>query len=177
MGRIVIELSQPEVVSSYRNDMSTSTQALDQAEVRGKNKMQADADPVEQLLWAVEALKAGGMNKQQVFAIAAKMWMMPSPLQLKAVQARRKIRIGPVMPRQSQPILTLHLGKIRKPMQCLPTRSLVRLARILKLQSTCPKGAGSFTLSTCRCPRHFRSWPKGGILNPSSLGPFIVLFQ
>lgn len=62
LGRIVIELSQPEVVSSYGNDMSTATQTLDQAEARGKNKVGIGADPVEQLLWAVEALKAGGVQ-------------------------------------------------------------------------------------------------------------------
>ncbi|KAF5933893.1 hypothetical protein HYC85_030064 [Camellia sinensis] len=72
LGRIVIELSQPEMASSYGNDMPTSTQTLDQAEARGKGKMKADADPIEQLLWAVEALKAGGMNQQQISAIVAK---------------------------------------------------------------------------------------------------------
>ena len=72
LGRIVIELSQPEMASSYGNDISTSTQTLDQAEARGKDKMKADADPIEQLLWAVEALKAGGMNKQQISAVVAK---------------------------------------------------------------------------------------------------------
>ena len=67
----MIELSQPEVVSSYGNDMSTTTgfrsdiatQTLDQAEARGKNKVGTDADPVEQLLWTVKAFKVGGMNK------------------------------------------------------------------------------------------------------------------
>ena len=58
LGRIVIELSQPEVASSYSNDVSTTTgfcsdvvtQTLDQAEARGKNKVRTDANPVEQLL-------------------------------------------------------------------------------------------------------------------------------
>ena len=34
--------------------------------------MKTDTDPIEQLLWAVEALKAEGMSKQQVFAVVAK---------------------------------------------------------------------------------------------------------
>ena len=34
--------------------------------------MKADADPIEQLLWAVEALKAEGMNKQQISAVMSK---------------------------------------------------------------------------------------------------------
>lgn len=50
LGRIVIELRQPEVASNYNNDVSTSTQTLNQDEVRGKNKMRVDADPIEQLL-------------------------------------------------------------------------------------------------------------------------------
>ena len=68
LGRIVIELSQPEVASSYSNDLSATTglrsdavtQPPDQADARGKIKKKADADPIEQLLRAVEALKAGG---------------------------------------------------------------------------------------------------------------------
>ena len=68
LGWIVIELSQPEVASSYSHDMSATTglrsevatPTLDQSEARDKNKMKADVDPIEQLLWAVEALKAGG---------------------------------------------------------------------------------------------------------------------
>ncbi|GMP99647.1 hypothetical protein CsSME_00047042 [Camellia sinensis var. sinensis] len=72
LGRIVIKLSQPEMASSYGNDISAPTQTLDQAEARGKDKAKVDADPIEQLLWAVEALKAGGMNKQQISTVVAK---------------------------------------------------------------------------------------------------------
>ena len=80
LGRIVIELSQPEVASSYSHDMSATTglrsevatQTLDQAEAGGKDKMKADADPIEQLLWAVEALIVRGMNKQQISVVVAK---------------------------------------------------------------------------------------------------------
>ena len=46
MGRIVIALNQPELATNYGNDISTSTQTLDQAEARGKDKMKADADPI-----------------------------------------------------------------------------------------------------------------------------------
>ncbi|KAL7171472.1 hypothetical protein ACSBR2_036179 [Camellia fascicularis] len=70
LGRIVIELNQPELASN--NGISSPTQTLDQVEARGKDKMKADADPIEQLLWAVEALKAAGMNKQQVSAVVTK---------------------------------------------------------------------------------------------------------
>ena len=70
------------------------------------------------------------------------------------------------MPKQFLPLPTLHQRNIRKPRQCLPTLSLVRLARILNLQSTCPEGTGSFTLSICHCQRHFRSLPKRGHLKP-----------
>ncbi|KAF5932868.1 hypothetical protein HYC85_029039 [Camellia sinensis] len=80
LGRIVIELSQPEAIPSSDNGMSTTTglrsdvatQTFYPAEASGKNKMKVDTDPYEQLLWAIEALKAGGLNKQQVFAVAVK---------------------------------------------------------------------------------------------------------
>ncbi|KAF5933217.1 hypothetical protein HYC85_029388 [Camellia sinensis] len=49
-----------------------ATQTFHQAETSGKNKMKVDTDPYEQLLWAVEALKARGLNKQQVLAVAVK---------------------------------------------------------------------------------------------------------
>lgn len=57
LGRIVIELSQPEAVSSSGNDMSTTTglrtevatQTTHQAEASGKNKMKVDTDPYGQL--------------------------------------------------------------------------------------------------------------------------------
>ena len=71
LGRIVIELSQPEAVSSSGNDMSTTaglrtgqaTQTFHQAEASGKNKMKMDTDPYEQLQQAIEALKAKRLNK------------------------------------------------------------------------------------------------------------------
>ena len=72
LGRIVIELSQPEVASGYSHDMSGTTPTLDQAEAKGKDKAKIGADPIEQLLWAVEALKARGMNKQQTSAMVTK---------------------------------------------------------------------------------------------------------
>ncbi|KAF5932153.1 hypothetical protein HYC85_028324 [Camellia sinensis] len=98
LWRIVIELSQPEVISSYSNDVSTTTefrsdiatQTLDQAEARGKNKMKAYANPIEQLLWAVEALKAGGFSKQQVFAVMTKIVddAFPTPTEGSSSQAK-----------------------------------------------------------------------------------------
>ena len=41
-------------------------------EASGKNKVGVDIDPHEHLMWAVEALKAEGLNKQQVIAVVAK---------------------------------------------------------------------------------------------------------
>ena len=80
LGRIVIELSQPEAVSNSGNDMSTTTrlhsdqatQTVHQAEASGTDKIKEATDPYEQLLQTVEALKAEGLNKQQVLAVAAK---------------------------------------------------------------------------------------------------------
>ncbi|GMP36124.1 hypothetical protein CsSME_00008340 [Camellia sinensis var. sinensis] len=100
LGRIVIELSQPEAVSSYSNDVSTTTgfrsdiatQTLDQVEARGKNKMGIDVDPVEQLLWAVEALKAGGLNKQQVLTVVTKTVNDIFPTQTEGSTSQRENR-------------------------------------------------------------------------------------
>ena len=93
LGRIVIELSQPEAIPSSDNGMSTTTglrsdvviQTFYQAEASSKNKMKADTDPYKQLLWAVKALKAGGLNKQQVFAGAIKTVDDIFPLRPRAV--------------------------------------------------------------------------------------------
>ncbi|KAF5934223.1 hypothetical protein HYC85_030394 [Camellia sinensis] len=95
LGRIVIELSQPEVASSCSHDMPAPTQTLDQAEARGKDKMKADADPMEQLLWAVEALKARGMNKQQTSAIVTKAVEDAFPTPIKGSSSQAENRDGP----------------------------------------------------------------------------------
>ncbi|KAF5933378.1 hypothetical protein HYC85_029549 [Camellia sinensis] len=47
-------------------------QSLGKVEASGKNKIGADMDPHEHHLLAVEALKAEGMNKEQVLAVVAK---------------------------------------------------------------------------------------------------------
>ncbi|KAL7260055.1 hypothetical protein ACSBR1_005839 [Camellia fascicularis] len=79
LGRIVIEFSQHEAASSFGTDMSTAaglctgqaTQTSHQAAASGKNKEKVDTNPYEQLQQAVEALKVGGLNKQQVLAVVA----------------------------------------------------------------------------------------------------------
>lgn len=48
------------------------SQSLGGMEVSGRNKIAADMDPNEHLLLAVEALKAEGLNKEQVLAVVAK---------------------------------------------------------------------------------------------------------
>ncbi|KAF5932393.1 hypothetical protein HYC85_028564 [Camellia sinensis] len=95
LGRIVIELSQPEVTSGYSHDMPAPTQTLDQAEARGKDKAKIDADPIEQLLWAVEALKARGMNKQQTSAIVTKAIDDAFPAPTKGSSSQAENRDGP----------------------------------------------------------------------------------
>ncbi|KAF5932435.1 hypothetical protein HYC85_028606 [Camellia sinensis] len=95
LGRIVIELSQPEVASSYSRDMPAPTQTLDQAEARGKDKAKVDADPIEQLLWAVEALKVRGMNKQQTSAIVIKAVDDAFPAPIKGSSSQVENRDGP----------------------------------------------------------------------------------
>ncbi|KAF5933099.1 hypothetical protein HYC85_029270 [Camellia sinensis] len=95
LGRIVIELSQPEVASGYSHDMPTPTQTLDQAEARGKDKAKVDADPIEQLLWAVEALKVRGMNKQQTSAIVTKAVDDAFPTPIKGSSSQAENRDGP----------------------------------------------------------------------------------
>ncbi|KAF5933759.1 hypothetical protein HYC85_029930 [Camellia sinensis] len=80
LGRIMIELSQPEAIPSSGNGMSTTTglrsdiatQTFHQAEASGKDKVKVDSDPYERLLWAVEALKVGELNRQQVLAVTEK---------------------------------------------------------------------------------------------------------
>ena len=47
-------------------------QSLSKVEARGENKVGAGINPHEHLLWAVEALKVEGLNKQQVLAVVAK---------------------------------------------------------------------------------------------------------
>ncbi|KAF5932596.1 hypothetical protein HYC85_028767 [Camellia sinensis] len=98
LGRIVIELSQPEMAPSYGNAISTPTQTLDQAEARGKDKVKADADPIEQLLRAVEALKAGGMNKQQISAVVTKTMedAFPTPPEGSSSQPRHAKTVPPI---------------------------------------------------------------------------------
>ncbi|KAF5932937.1 hypothetical protein HYC85_029108 [Camellia sinensis] len=95
LGRIVIELSQPEVASSYSRDMPALTQTLDQVEARGKDKAKVDADPIEQLLWAVEALKVRGMNKQQTSAIVIKVVDDAFPTPIKGSSSQVENRDGP----------------------------------------------------------------------------------
>ncbi|GMP76878.1 hypothetical protein CsSME_00033361 [Camellia sinensis var. sinensis] len=95
LGRIVIELSQPEVASGYSHDMSGPTPTLDQAEAKGKDKAKIDADPIEQLLWAVEALKARGMNKQQTSAIVTKAIDDAFPAPTKGSSSQTENRDGP----------------------------------------------------------------------------------
>ncbi|KAF5931644.1 hypothetical protein HYC85_027815 [Camellia sinensis] len=46
--------------------------SLDQVEASGENKIGLDMDPHEHLLLAVEALKAEGLNKEQVLTVVAK---------------------------------------------------------------------------------------------------------
>ena len=48
------------------------SQSLGGVEVSGRNKIGADMDPNERLLLAIEALKAEGLNKEQVLAVVAK---------------------------------------------------------------------------------------------------------
>ena len=48
------------------------SQSLGGMEVSGRNKVAADMEPNEHLLLAVEALKAEGLNKEQVLAVVAK---------------------------------------------------------------------------------------------------------
>ncbi|KAF5933113.1 hypothetical protein HYC85_029284 [Camellia sinensis] len=95
LGRIVIELSQPEVASGYSHDMPAPTQTLDQAEARGKDKAKVDADPIEQLLWAVEALKVRGMSKQQTSAIVTKAVDDAFPAPIKGNSSQAENRDGP----------------------------------------------------------------------------------
>ncbi|KAF5932877.1 hypothetical protein HYC85_029048 [Camellia sinensis] len=95
LGRIVIELSQPEVASGYSRDMPVSTPTLDQAEAKGKDKAKVDADPIEQLLWAVEDLKARGMNKQQTSAIVTKAVDDAFPAPIKGSSSQAENRDGP----------------------------------------------------------------------------------
>ncbi|KAF5933090.1 hypothetical protein HYC85_029261 [Camellia sinensis] len=95
LGRIVIELSQPEVASGYSHDMPASTPTLDQAEARGKDKAKVDADPIEQLLWAVEALKVRGMNKQQTSTIVIKAVDDAFPAPIKGSSSQTENRDGP----------------------------------------------------------------------------------
>ncbi|KAF5934179.1 hypothetical protein HYC85_030350 [Camellia sinensis] len=95
LGRIVIELSQPEVASSYSRDIPAPTQTLDQAEAKGKDKAKVDADPIEQLLWAVEALKVRGMNKQQTSVIVIKAVDDAFPAPIKGGSSQTENRDGP----------------------------------------------------------------------------------
>ncbi|KAF5934616.1 hypothetical protein HYC85_030787 [Camellia sinensis] len=88
LGRIVIELSQPKAVSNSSNDVLTTTglrtkattQTSHQAEASGKNKMRADA------------LKAGGLNKQQVLAVLAKTVDDIFPTQTESSSSQRENR-------------------------------------------------------------------------------------
>ena len=57
--------------------------------------MRANADLVEQLLWAAEALKARGINKQQVFAVMTKAVDNAFPTPTKGSSSRAKNRDGP----------------------------------------------------------------------------------
>ncbi|KAF5933144.1 hypothetical protein HYC85_029315 [Camellia sinensis] len=114
LGRIVIELSQPEMASSYGNNMPTSTQILDRAEARGKDKVKADADPIEQLLWAVEALKAGGMNKQQISAVMPKTVEDAFPTPPEGSSSQSENRDGPRHARTVPPIPSPAPGKDQK---------------------------------------------------------------
>ncbi|GMP27776.1 hypothetical protein CsSME_00003618 [Camellia sinensis var. sinensis] len=122
LGRIVIELSQPEVASSYSNDVSATTglrsdvatQTLDQGEARGKNKMKADADLIEQLLRAVEALKAGGMNKQQISAVVAKTVEDAFPTPPEGSSSQSENRDRPCHARTVPPIPNPAPGKDQK---------------------------------------------------------------
>ncbi|KAF5934435.1 hypothetical protein HYC85_030606 [Camellia sinensis] len=114
LGRIVIELSQPEVASSYSHDMPAPTQTLDQAEAKEKDKAKIDADPIEQLLWAVEALKAKGMNKQQTSAIVTKAVDDTFPAPTKGSSSQAENQDGP---RHAQTILVVPTpapGKVQK---------------------------------------------------------------
>lgn len=122
LGLIVIELSQQEVASSYSNDVSTTigfrsdvvTQTLDQAEARGKNKVGTDADPVGQLLWAVEALKTGEMKKQQVFTVMTKAVDDAFPTPTVGSSSQAKNRDGPRHAKTVPVISNLAPGKDQK---------------------------------------------------------------
>ena len=92
------------MASGYGNDISTSTQTLDQAEAKGKDKMKADVDPFEQLLWVVEALKAGGRNKQQISAVVAKTVEDAFPTPPEGSSSQSEIRDRPRQARTAPPI-------------------------------------------------------------------------
>ncbi|GMP69098.1 hypothetical protein CsSME_00028490 [Camellia sinensis var. sinensis] len=116
-GNFILE--EPPLLGSG-NVMSTTTglhsdvatQTFYQAEANGKNKVKADTDPYEQLLWAVEALKAGGLNKQQLLAVAVKTVDDTFPTQSESSSSlgenREKGRRTRNDPLSSNPVLGIH---------------------------------------------------------------------